>query len=132
MCVLQCLIAARDGFDAETSSEILRQLCVLEESLSGGAIPNATLVKTHDKFSICCVITYKNIYFVNKKRFIWLVYVGWLQFPCLCTGFASDPQAKKRAGKHRRSGLSLEQKCSHSLQTSRGIDIEKRMLVAMS
>eukprot|EP01035_Chromulina_nebulosa_P069327 gene69327-biopygen21047 len=37
------LMAARDGFDAETSYQMLQQLSSLEECLSGGAIPNATL-----------------------------------------------------------------------------------------
>ena len=57
MYVSQCLIAARDGFDAETSSETLRHLCMLEGSLSGGAIPNATMVRTpHDLLS-CTIVS---------------------------------------------------------------------------
>jgi hypothetical protein len=44
----QCLIAARDGFDAETSLQTLQQLSKLDESIMGGAIPNATLVRKYD------------------------------------------------------------------------------------
>jgi hypothetical protein len=38
------LIAARDGYDAETTSETLTQLYQLESLLAAGAIPNATMV----------------------------------------------------------------------------------------
>ena len=47
MYVMQCLLAARDGFDAESSSETLKQLYRLGESLEEGAISNATLVRKY-------------------------------------------------------------------------------------
>lgn len=42
----QCLVAARDGHDAESSSASFAQLYKLEELLIAGAIPNATMVST--------------------------------------------------------------------------------------
>ena len=42
--MFQCLVAARTGFNAETSSEFFAQLYELEELLVAGAIPDATMV----------------------------------------------------------------------------------------
>ena len=44
----QCLVAARDGFDAESSMESFKHLYTLETSLAGGVTPNATLVGQND------------------------------------------------------------------------------------
>jgi hypothetical protein len=41
----QCLVAARDGHGAESSLETFVQLYKLEDSLTVGAIANATMVK---------------------------------------------------------------------------------------
>ena len=43
--VNQCLLSARDGFDAESSSEIRKQLYRLEACVAEGTTPNATLVR---------------------------------------------------------------------------------------
>jgi hypothetical protein len=51
-------MAARDGFDAETSLETLQQLCKLDESLTAGAIPNATLVSIYAFFFCPIVFNY--------------------------------------------------------------------------
>ena len=40
----QCLVAARDGHGAESSLETFVQLYKLEDSLTVGAIANATMV----------------------------------------------------------------------------------------
>ena len=45
----QCLLAARDGFDAESPSVMLTQLHRLEACLAEGAIPNATLVRKDNR-----------------------------------------------------------------------------------
>ena len=69
--VLQCLFAARDGFDADSSSETLRQLYSLEKYLAEGAAPNATLVRTLNIISYffnwiyaCLFICMHFIYFI--------------------------------------------------------------------
>ena len=42
----KCLVVARDGHDAERSSDCCLKLYKLEELLVAGAIPNATMVLT--------------------------------------------------------------------------------------
>ena len=58
MYVCQCLNAARDGFGADESSKKLKQLYKLEDLLTAGAIPNATMVRyrlsmtSHSRYSV--------------------------------------------------------------------------------
>jgi hypothetical protein len=47
----QCLLAARDGFDAESPSVMLTQLHRLEACLAEGAIPNATMVRKDNRLA---------------------------------------------------------------------------------
>ena len=57
VCMSQCLVAARDGHGAESSSTSFAQLFKLEELLVAGAIPNATMVS-----AAACYYTYTALY----------------------------------------------------------------------
>ena len=76
----------------------------------------------------CQLLSFIRLIFVISYYFHLCMCVGWFQCSRVCTGFASDPPAKERAGKHRRSGLSLEQERSHT----RGIDTAESRIILMS
>ena len=110
----QCLLAVRDGFDAESPSMMLTQLHRLEACLAEGAIPNATLVRKNNRWA-------SSSFHININDYHDVcMYVEWLQCPCLCTGLASNPRAKK-TGEHRRGGLSAEREREPTLPWDTGI-----------
>ena len=86
----QCLVAARDGFDAESSMESFKQLYTLETSLAGGVTPNATLVGQDDNgWTLSSILSFLVIIYDGCRMAIMPLPLLWV-----CIDLPSDEERR--------------------------------------